>query len=98
MKERDIQQQVREYLQWSGWFVVRMHQSLGSYKGIADLYAIKDGRSVWIEIKTAKGKQSRFQKKFESDIKAQGGEYLLARRLDDVRPLGRNFCIGGDSM
>jgi len=57
-KEGIIKRDVVYYLRIKGWFVVNMFQSLGSYKGIADLYAIKEGRSVWIELKTPKGKQN----------------------------------------
>ncbi|MBO8136781.1 MAG: VRR-NUC domain-containing protein [Desulfotomaculum sp.] len=87
LKERDIQRQIKEYLQWHGWLVVKIHQSLGSYKGIADLYALKNGRSVWIEVKTPKGKQSKDQEQFEKDIKAHGGEYMVARSVEDVMGL-----------
>lgn len=89
IKETDIQKAVKEYLQWNGWFVFKNHQSLGSYKGIADLYAIRAGRSVWIEIKKPEGVQSQDQIEFEADIKAHGGEYIVARSVDDVQHLGR---------
>lgn len=88
-KERDIQRQIKEYLQWQGWFVVKIHQSLGSYRGIADLYALKNGRSVWIEVKTPKGTQSDDQLQFKADIEGHGGTYLVARSVDDVELLGR---------
>lgn len=87
LTESDIQRQIRDYLQWHGWFVVKIHQSLGSYKGIADLYAIKNGRSVWIEVKTPRGRQSEHQRQFEVDIKARGGEYMVARCVEDVMVL-----------
>jgi len=86
--ESDIQRQIKEYLQWHGWFVVKIHQSLGSYKGIADLYALKDGQHVWIEVKTARGKQSYYQKRFQQDIEKHGGTYILARSVSDVEHLG----------
>lgn len=89
LKESDIQRQIKEYLQWQGWFVVKIHQSLGSYKGIADLYALRAGRSVWIEVKTPDGYQSQDQKDFERDIKTRGGEYFVARSVEDVELLGR---------
>lgn len=84
MKESEIQAAIREFLRWRGWFVIKIHQSLGSYRGIADLYALKDGRSLWIEVKTAKGQQTEYQRQFEADIKAHGGEYLVARSVEDV--------------
>lgn len=84
LKESAIQKQIKEYLQWHGWFVVKIHQSLGSVKGIADLYALKNGRSVWIEVKTPKGRQSVDQVAFEQDVKQHGGAYIVARSVDDV--------------
>lgn len=87
MKESDIQAQIRDYLRWTGWFCIKIHQSLGSYRGIADLYAIRDGKHVWIEVKTARGKQSEYQKRFQRDIEAAGGEYILARGIEDVEHL-----------
>lgn len=85
--EADIQRQIRDYLLWQGWFVFKIHQSLGSYKGVADLYAIKNGRGVWIEVKTPRGRQSEHQEQFEKDILSHGGEYLLARSVEDVMGL-----------
>ncbi len=84
MKESDIQAQIRDYLRWKGWFVVKIHQSLGSYKGIADLVAVKDGHTVWIEVKTPKGRLSKHQEQFRDDIWAHGGIYLVARSVEDI--------------
>ncbi len=84
LSESDIQRQIREFLQWHGWFVFKNHQSLGSYPGVADLYALREGRSVWIEIKTPVGSQSADQILFEADIKAHGGEYIVAKCVEDV--------------
>lgn len=85
--ESDIQRQIKEYLQWHGWLVVKIHQSLGSYKGIADLYALKDGRHVWIEVKTQKGRLSEHQEKFRRDVISHGGKYIVARGIEDVEHL-----------
>jgi len=88
-KESEIQAQIKQYLQYSGWLVVKIHQSLGSYRGIADLYCLKDGEHIWIEVKTPEGKQSEAQKQFERDITSRGGKYMIARCLDDVLHLGK---------
>ena len=39
---------------------------------------------VWIEVKTAKGVQSEFQKSFQAQVEAEGHRYVLARSVDDV--------------
>ena len=85
--ESDIQRQIREYMQYHGWFVIKIHQSLGSYKGIADLYALRDGKHVWIEVKTPKGRLSEHQERFREDVGRHGGVYMVARSIEDVSPL-----------
>lgn len=85
LKESEIQSQIRDYLRFNGWFCIKIHQSLGSYKGIADLYCLHDGKELWIEVKTSKGKLSEYQIKFRDDIGRNGGNYIVARSLEDVR-------------
>ncbi len=82
--ESDVQRTIKEYLQWHGWYVVKIHQSLGSVKGIADLYALKNGVHMWIEVKMPKGKLSEHQIKFKADIEAHGGVYIVSRGIDDL--------------
>lgn len=82
--ETEIQNQVREYLEWNGWFVIRHQQGLGSFKGLSDLTAIKDGKTIYVEIKKPTGSQSKDQKDFETLIKAHGGEYLLIKSLEEI--------------
>lgn len=89
--EKDLQAAIRDYLRLMGWYVVKIHQSLGSHRGIADLYAIKNGRHVWIEVKTAKGVLSEHQAAFRDAIEQQGGTYIAARSVDDVIGLKRRI-------
>lgn len=39
---------------------------------------------LFIEVKTPQGRQSAEQKSFERQVKDAGGEYLLARSVEDV--------------
>ena len=82
--EGNIKSQIRQYLKMKGWFVVNMMQGPLCHRGIADLYCIKNGRSVWIEVKTSKGTLSTWQKQFQDDIEEHVGVYIVARSLDDV--------------
>lgn len=82
--ETDIRHQVRDCLRAKGWFVFHILQGLGAYKGITDLIAAKNSRIVFIELKTKTGKQSDYQKQFQSDLEAAGGEYILCRGIDDL--------------
>lgn len=58
--------------------------------GSADLIGLqRGGRFVAIEVKTAVGRQSEHQAKYQRRIEALGGLYVLARSVDDVvRALG----------
>ncbi len=96
-KESDIQAAIKEYLQWTGWFCVKIHQSLGSYRGIADLYALKDGVHLWIEVKTPKGRLSKYQEQFRDDVLAHGGTYIVARSVDDVERVLREMGINPEA-
>ncbi len=84
LPENQIQSMIIQMLRQFGWFVVKIHQSLGSYKGIADLYVLKDGRSIWIEVKTPRGRLSEHQERFRDDVGVHGGEFIVARGIDDI--------------
>ena len=82
--ESEIQRDIKRYLQATGWFVYKVQQGALSYKGISDLTGVKNGHTVHIEIKKPTGKQSDYQKQFESDIKDHGGQYVILKSLDDA--------------
>ena len=97
VKESYIRRQIQDYLRWNGWTVLYHLQGLGSYRGMSDLQALKDGRSVWIEVKRPGGRQSEYQKKFQQMVEAAGFEYVLAKSVEDVEHLGdgkRQMRIG----
>ena len=83
-RETAIKHEIRDYLQFNGWFVFHNLQSLGSYKGIPDITACKRGIVLFIEVKTPTGKQNENQIKFENDITDAGCFYLVARGYEDV--------------
>ena len=84
LTEKDIMGYIREYLRYGGWFVVRLFQGLGAYKGISDLVAIKNGITVWIECKSLRGTLTKDQHTFAENIKKHGGVYIVARSIDDL--------------
>jgi Holliday junction resolvase len=86
LTESQIQTDIKDYLTWSGWFVFKIHQQ-GKYcfRGITDLIAIKNGLTIYVEIKTPKGRLSDDQISFMENIKNHGGIHIVARSLDDIR-------------
>ncbi|MGB9903068.1 MAG: hypothetical protein ACPLQO_00180 [Desulfotomaculales bacterium] len=92
LKEAQVLREVRGYLEALGWFVFRVHQSLGSHKGISDLIAVKNGRVLFVECKSQheRARQSDEQAEFQRQIEAHGGTYILARRMEDVERVIRD--------
>ena len=57
----------------------------GVRRGIADLVVLGKNKTYFVEIKTAKGKQSIYQKNFEEIInKTNVCEYMVWRSIDDA--------------
>jgi hypothetical protein len=93
--ETSIKKQIKEYLMLTGWYVYHNLQGLGCYPGLSDFVAVKDGQTVWIEVKTPKGKQSEGQEQFQADIEAHGGKYIVAKGIEDVMCLNNNIDLQG---
>jgi len=79
-----IMRQIKQYMEYRGFFVYRNHQSLGSYPGIPDLTALKNGRVVWIEVKRPGGKISDHQLAFAARVDEQKCEWYCLYSLDDA--------------
>lgn len=55
----------------------------GAMAGVSDLIIITPNAVLFVEMKTAKGKQSEYQKEFEKRVTALGFEYKVCRSLQD---------------
>lgn len=53
--------------------------------GEADLTLFRDGgKTVFVEIKTPKGKQNKWQKHFQNVVERRGYEYIIMRSFRDA--------------
>lgn len=84
--ETYIRNNIKRLLQEDGWDVTYHQQGIGSRKGFPDLTAMKDGKTLYIEVKTPTGKQSCWQADFEQICKNHGCTYILARGREDIEP------------
>ena|SRR5690349_1756793 len=53
-------------------------------RGQADIAGVLNGRHVEIEVKTATGRQSVQQRRWQSAVERAGGVYLVARSVDEA--------------
>jgi hypothetical protein len=56
--------------------------------GVADIIGVHNGRAYAIEVKSDTGRQSRGQIDFMDDWQSEGGAYVLARSVEDLRKNG----------
>lgn len=57
---------------------------MGVHSGFADLMVLCDGRVLFLELKSPKGKLSPAQDAFRDAVQAQGFGWALVRSLDDA--------------
>ena len=94
--ETAVKKSIRDYLKLSGWFTFSIMQGLGSYRGIADIYAIKNGNGLWIEVKAGKGKTTLLQERELKLIMEAGGVPVVIneKNLDLLRGMIKLIRIG----
>jgi hypothetical protein len=59
--------------------------------GTADISATIKGRSIKLEVKIGKDRQSEAQKKYQSDIERAGGIYIIVKDFDEFMNFYKKF-------
>ena len=72
--------------------VTRIRSSM--QRGTADISATINGRSIKLEIKIGHDRQSEFQQKYQKQIEAAGGIYLIVRNFEDFVRFFNKFING----
>jgi len=62
---------------------INAYRPSGARRGLSDINAVINGKSVSIEIKTGRDKMSPYQMKFRTEVEAAGGIYIVVRNFDD---------------
>tara|TARA_R110002020_G_scaffold385449_1_gene596358 strand:- start:300 stop:635 length:336 start_codon:yes stop_codon:yes gene_type:complete len=65
----------------------------GMMSGVSDLIVVIPNKTIYIELKTATGKQSPKQKDFEQTIKNLNQEYYLCRSLKDFQLIIKKYLV-----
>jgi hypothetical protein len=102
LSEAQIEDQILQFLNLSGWFAwknitagyfdeekghYRKHVSRWAITGSSDIIALKDGITLFLEVKTEKGRQSDAQKAFEMRVKEKGNKYHIIRSVEDTKAI-----------
>jgi len=85
LTEKDVNWQIKDYLNALGIFYFCPLQGLGASPGVSDFIGLyKGGRFLAIEAKATKGKVSDFQRNFLAEVERQGGIAIVAYSIDEV--------------
>ncbi len=84
--EAEIRQGIKKFLKQLGFACYDMEQNRPTRQtpGVSDLIIFGRGRTVFAEIKTAKGKQTAHQKTFEEHVGEGQGTYVVWRSTTEV--------------
>lgn len=83
MLESKIQASILKYLKTEDYFTVKT--IVNNKAGVPDIYALKDGISIWIEVKRPGGRVSPIQSYIHSQIREKGGIIFVVDSLDDLK-------------
>jgi len=83
MRESEIQTKIIKYLESIGWLVVKIIQT--NKNGWPDLQAHKNGKTIFIEVKSETGKVSELQKYRHKQLKEQGFKTIIATSLKEIQ-------------
>jgi hypothetical protein len=95
MNESELSKLVQDYLESLGfqWFwrnqVYSGRVKSGAYlhtgkKGIADIILIAKNKTIYLELKTATGKQSHEQKLFQKHCEKHNQPFFIIKNLEDL--------------
>jgi penicillin-binding protein-related factor A (putative recombinase) len=109
VKEKQIENSILSYLKGRGLFfwknesvgvfdvkkgVYRLKNSIHRRVGIADIIGVIDGRAIFIEVKSEKGRLSINQSAFLEEAKRHGAIAIVARSVEEVEKALSDFERG----
>lgn len=92
MSEAELQTTIVHALQRMGWFAFvaqRADKRARGKVGLPDIYAHKNGRMMWIEVKCGKNKLSPGQIDFRDNCNSHNIEWYEVRSIDDLMDIPR---------
>jgi hypothetical protein len=82
-KESDLQSEILEFARIRRWFAQKTE--FKGRTGGMDIVCIRDGRTIWIEVKR-EGEEARLkQEKVAREMRAHGAEVFLVDNMEDAR-------------
>ncbi len=84
-QEARTQAGIIDFARGQGAWVVKMHQSGRTQKGVADLLMCFEGRCITLEVKAPAGRPTTLQLNQLRQVQRAGGVAAIVRSVDEVR-------------
>ena len=81
--ESKIQKQIIDYLEKDNWIVVKTIRLNDS--GYPDIFAFRNGKTLFIEVKSEKGVLSELQKHRINKLRQQGFDVLVSNSFESFK-------------
>jgi hypothetical protein len=85
--ESDLQSDIIDFAHIRGWFAVKIVSP--SRRGMMDIYCLRRGRHVWMEVKRLGEEARPQQERVARDLRAQQAEVYVVDSLDRAREILR---------
>jgi predicted type IV restriction endonuclease len=91
--ESGLTRAVLQLLRLRGWKWIRFNPSVVQFgnqwvtpcpAGTSDFVLLKGGKTIWCELKTAKGRQRKSQKQFMQFVESAGHCYVIVRDVAEL--------------
>lgn len=89
--ETDIRRQIQEYLGIYRIKVWRNVQGLGCFRGLPDLEGVYKRQHFYIEVKSKKGKLSKYQVTFKEMVEQEGEPVMVCNSFERFMELWTRF-------
>lgn len=89
MKERDLQTKAINYLTSRGWYCFKVADRFRY--GTLDLFACRNGVSMWIELKSKEGRISPMQRREIAALNEHGCHAFMVRTMAEIEQIDRDF-------
>lgn len=91
MREKNIENKIKNYLKSIGAYYFKHHGNQFSQVGVPDIIACYKGKFIAIEVKNEAGKTSPLQDVNLKMINNAGGIGIVARSVEDVKKVIDNI-------
>jgi len=82
MKESELQKKISDALGKAGWLVIKLERT--NWNGIPDLMALRNGKIIFLEVKTENGRVAELQKHRIETLNRLGFFAAVVKKVDDI--------------